>query len=342
MAVTIYDVAKAAGVGIGTVSRVLNDNANVSAQTRRKVLDAIEALGYKPNFMARNLSRAQLRTVGVVLSYLTNPFQVAVLQGIEQTLSQAEIDLVIFNLDSQDRRNTLLESLSEGRRSDGLIVISFSLPTTFIERFRRYNIPVVVTDNQDAHLPSVFVDNIYGGYLATSHLISLGHRRIAYIQDHFKAPNGPDGNWPGLDRRRGYTKALLEAGIELDLDLILEGDGHSRRRGWEAASVLMSHPNVPSAIFAASDMLALGVMEYAQNHNIRIPQDLALVGFDDIELASFANLTTVRQPMHQMGSGAARMVIDLMNGNTLTEQYRELSLELIVRNSSGTPQAIQR
>lgn len=341
MAVTIYDVAKAAGVGIGTVSRVLNDNANVSAQTRRKVLDAIESLGYKPNFMARNLSRAQLRTVGVVLSYLTNPFQVAVLQGIEQTLSQAEIDLIIFNLDSQDRRNALLESLSEGRRSDGLIVISFSLPTTFIDRFRRYNIPVVVTDNQDAHLPSVFVDNIYGGYLATSHLIDLGHRRIAYIQDHFKAPNGPDGNWPGLDRRRGYTKALIEAGIELDLNLILEGDGHSRRRGWEAANVLLSRAEPPTAIFAASDMLALGVMEYAQSQAIRIPQDLALVGFDDIELASFAGLTTVRQPMHQMGSEAARMVIDLMNGKTLTEQYRELSLELIVRNSSGTPQAIR-
>jgi DNA-binding LacI/PurR family transcriptional regulator len=184
------------------------------------------------------------------------------------------------------------------------------------------------------------VDNIYGGYLATNHLIDLGHRRIAYIQDHFKAPNGPDGNWPGLDRRRGYTKALLEADIELDLNLILEGDGHSRRRGWETASVLLSQPAPPTAIFAASDMLALGVMEYAQSQAIRIPQDLALVGFDDIELSSFAGLTTVRQPMHQMGSEAARMVVELMNGKTLTEQYRELSLELIVRNSSGTPHAI--
>ncbi|MEZ4640540.1 MAG: LacI family DNA-binding transcriptional regulator [Caldilineaceae bacterium] len=341
MAVTIYDVAKAAGVGIGTVSRVLNDNANVSAQTRRKVLDTIEALGYKPNFMARNLSRSHLRTVGVVLSYLTNPFQVAVLQGIEQTLSQAEVDLIIFNLDSQDRRNPLLERLSEGRRSDGLIVISFSLPPKFIERFRRYNIPVVITDNLDTHLPSVYVDNVYGGYLATSHLLSLGHRRIAYIQDHFKAPNGPDGNWPGLDRRRGYAKALLEVGIEVDLNLICEGDGHSRRRGWQAANELLNRPDPPGAIFAASDMLALGVIEYAQSHGIRIPEDLALVGFDDIELASFAGLTTVRQPMHQMGSEAAKMVIDLMNGKTLTEQHRELSLELIIRNSSGTPQAVR-
>ena len=342
MAVTIYDVAKAAGVGIGTVSRVLNDNANVSAQTRRKVLEAIEALGYKPNFMARNLSRSRLRTVGVVLSFLTNPFQMAVLQGIEQTLAQAEVDLIIFNLDSQDRRNPLLERLAEGHRSDGLLVISFSLPPQFVERFRRYNIPVVVSDNHDAHLPSVFVDNVYGGYLATEHLIGLGHRRIAYIQDHFKAPNGPDGNWPGFDRRRGYTRALLEAGIEVDLALIHEGDGHSRKRGWEAAAALLSNTDPPTAIFAASDMLALGVIEYARSRQIHIPNDLAVVGFDDIELASFAGLTTVRQPMHQMGSEAARMVLDLMNGKSLTEHYRQLSLELIVRNSSGAPETIQR
>jgi DNA-binding LacI/PurR family transcriptional regulator len=203
MAVTIYDVARVAGVGISTVSRVLNESASVSPQTRRKVLDAIKTLGYKPNIMARNLSRSRVRAVGVVLSYLTNPFQVAVLQGIEGTLSRAEVDLIIFSLDSQARRDTLLETLSEGRRSDGLIVVSFSLSPTSIARFQRYNIPVVITDNQDKQLPSVFVDNVYGGYLATQHLLSLGHRRIAYLQDHFKAPNGSAARLcPGAARSR--------------------------------------------------------------------------------------------------------------------------------------------
>jgi DNA-binding LacI/PurR family transcriptional regulator len=340
MAVTIYDVARVAGVGISTVSRVLNENASVSPQTRRKVLEAIEALGYKPNIMARNLSRAHVRSVGVVLSYLTNPFQVAVLQGIEQALAQAEVDLIIFSLDSQDRRKTLLESLSEGRRSDGLIVVSFSLTPTSIARFQRYNIPVVVTDNKDKQLPSVFVDNVYGGYLATQHLLSLGHRRIAYLQDHFDAPNGPDGNWPGLDRRRGYAQALLEAGLDVDLKLIHEGDGHTRQRGREATAALLAQPNPPTAIFAASDMLALGVLEYARNQRIRVPEDLAVIGFDDIELASFANLTTVRQPMQQMGSEAARLVLSLMNGELLTKRQCQLPLELVIRHSCGAAQPI--
>jgi LacI family transcriptional regulator len=340
MAVTIYDVARVAGVGISTVSRVLNENANVSPQTRHKVLEAIEALGYKPNIMARNLSRSHVRSVGVVLSYLTNPFQVAVLQGIERTLSQAEVDLIIFSLDSQDRCHTLLENLSEGRRSDGLIVVSFSLPPTSLARFQRYNIPVVITDNYDNHLPSVFVDNVRGGYLATQHLLSLGHRRIAYLQDHFKAPNGPDGNWPGLDRRRGYAQALLEAGLDVDLALIHEGDGHTRQRGWEAAAALLAQPNSPTAIFAASDILALGVLEYARNQRINVPEDLAVVGFDDIELASFANLTTVRQPMQQMGSEAARLVLALMNGELLTKRQCQLPLELVIRQSCGAVQCI--
>lgn len=340
MAVTIYDVARAAGVGISTVSRVLNENVNVSSRTRRKVLEAIEALGYKPNLMARNLSRSHMRTVGVVLSYLTNPFQVAVLQGIEQTLAESDVDLIIFNLDSQDRRNTLLENLSEGRRSNGLIIVSFSPSAPFRERFQRYNIPIVITDNYDEHLPSVYVDNVYGGYLATRHLIDLGHRRIAYIHDHFKAPNGPDGNWPGLDRRKGYVQALGEANIEIDLSLIQEGNGHTRRRGREAGAALLSQAQPPTAIFAASDMLALGVLEHARNEGIQIPQDLAVVGFDDIELASFADLTTVRQPMHQMGSQAAKMVLELMNGTTPTESHHQLSLELVVRRSCGSPQTI--
>lgn len=340
MAITIYDVARVAGVGISTVSRVLNENDNVSPQTRRKVLEAIETLGYKPNLMARNLSRTRVRSVGVVLSYLTNPFQVAVLQGIERTLAQAEVDLIIFSLDSQDRRNTLLESLSEGRRSDGLIVVSFSLPSTSLARFQRYNIPVVVTDNYDKHLPSVFVDNVYGGYLATQHLLSLGHRRIAYIQDHFKAPNGPHGNWPGLDRRRGYTQGLLEAGLEVDLRLIHEGDGHTRQRGYEAAATLLTQPDPPTAIFAASDMLALGVLEYARSRRLNVPEKLAVVGFDDIELASFAGLTTIRQPMQQMGSEAAQLVLALMNGELLTKRQRQLPLELVIRQSRGAVQPI--
>jgi LacI family transcriptional regulator len=338
MAVTIYDVANAAGVGIGTVSRVLNDNANVRPHTRRKVLDAIEVLGYKPNLMARNLSRSRVHTVGVVVSYLTSPFQVTVLRGIQQILSQANVELIIFSLDSRERRDTLLESLSDGRRSDGLIIFSFIPSPKFLQRFRRCNLSVVVVDHYDSLLPSIYVDNVRGGYLATKHLLKLGHRRIGYIQDHYTAPMGPEGNWPGVDRRQGYAQALREAGIPMDLDLIVEGKEHTRERGWAATKLLLSQEDPPTAIFASSDMLALGTLEYAKAMGIAVPGQLAVVGFDDIELASYAGLTTVRQPMEELGRKSALLVLDLLKGKRLTEEQCELPLELVVRNSCGTPQ----
>ena len=335
MSVTIYDVAKAAGVGISTVSRVLNENTNVREETRIRVLEAIEALGYKPNILARNLSRTHVQAVGVVLSYLTSPFQVTVLQGIERFLAQAGLDLTIFSLESPKRRETLLENLSHGRRCDGLIVISFTPQERFLQRFQRYHIPVVIADFQDADIPSVYVDNVEGGYLATKHLLGLGHTRIGYILDHTEPPNGSCGNEPGADRQRGYQRALLEAGIAFDPQLVSESGLHSRERGAVAAERLLNRADRPTAIFAASDMIALGVMEYARKQGLRIPEELAVIGFDDIELASFAGLTTVRQPMQEMGRHAAEIVTRLMQGEKVLRTSRQLPVELVVRESCG-------
>jgi len=335
MPVTIYDVANAAGVGISTVSRVLNENTNVREETRHRVLEAIEALGYKPNILARNLSRSHVQTVGVVLSYFTNPFQVNVLQGIERFLSQAGLDLTIFSLESPKRRETLLENLSHGRRCDGLIVVSFTPEERFLQRFQRFNIPVVIADFADERIPSVFVDNVAGGYMATKHLLNLGHTRIGYILDHVEPPNGSGGNEPGADRQRGYQQALLEAGISFDPKLVSESGLHSRERGAVAAEWLLNRTDRPTAIFAASDMIALGVMEYARGQGLRIPEELAVIGFDDIELASFAGLTTVRQPMQEMGRHAAEIVTRLMRGEKVLRISRQLPIELVVRESCG-------
>ncbi|RME53906.1 MAG: LacI family transcriptional regulator, partial [Caldilineae bacterium] len=314
MAVTIYDVAKAAGVGISTVSRVLNESQNVRPETRRRVLDAIEALGYKPNIMARNLSRTRIQTVGVVLSYLTNPFQVAVLQGIEKTLSPANFDLTIYSIDAHKRRDVLLETLSHGRRADGLILISFAPPVHLLQRFRRYNIPVVITDFHAPNLPSVYVDNVRGGRMATKHLLGLGRRRIGFILENHEDADGLRSNRPGLDRLEGYRMALEEAGLPFDPELVAIVDSHARRYGYQAAEQLLGLEHPPDAIFACSDTLALGVIQYAAEHHVTIPEELALIGYDDIELASFANLTTVRQAMNQLGSKAAELVMELMAG----------------------------
>lgn len=335
MPVTIYDVARAAGVGISTVSRVLNENTNVRVETRRRVLVAIEALGYKPNILARNLSRSHMQSVGVVLSYLTSPFQVNVLHGIERFLAQAGLDLTIFSMESPKRRETLLENLSHGRRCDGLVVISFAPQERFLQRFQRYHIPVVIADYQAAGLPSVFVDNVAGGYLATKHLLGLGHTQIGYILDHTEPPNGSGGNEPGADRQRGYQQALQEAGIPFDPMLVVESGQHSRERGAAAAEVLLNRGRPITAVFAASDMIALGLMEYTRKQGLRIPEDMAVVGFDDIELASFARLTTVRQPMQEMGWQAAEILTCLMRGGKVLQTSRQLPVELVVRDSCG-------
>lgn len=337
MAVTIYDVAREAGVGISTVSRVLNETTNVSEETRDRVLGAIKALGYTPNPAARNLSRPTVRTVGVLMSYLTNPFQVAVLQGIERSLSEAGIDLIIYNIDSHERRESLLESMTQSRRFDGLIAISFLLSEKLISRLERYNIPLVIGDHRSDRLPSVYIDNVEGGWMATRHLIKLGHRRIGYIQDYSINPNGPGGNHPGHDRYLGYCRALEEAGIDFDPDLVAIAEGHTRPRGMEAAGKLLTLTSPPSAIFAVSDMMALGVIEHARSAGVRIPQDLALVGYDDIELASFVQLSTIRQPMERLGEVVGHVAATLVAGEPLHERSIQLPLELVVRNSSGQP-----
>ncbi len=335
MAVTIYDVAKAAGVGISTVSRVINDSDRVSDETRARVLATIEDLGYKPNPMARNLSRQRIYSIGVLLSFLTSPFQVAVLQGIEQILSKAGYELVVYSIDSPERRDSVLEKLLDGLRCDGVVTVSFSPETKYLERFQRYQIPVAVTDYRKEGLPSVYVDNVRGGYLATRHLLDLGHRRIGFIQDYTQRPNGPDGNWPGQDRRMGYLRALSEAGIKPDMTLIVESGGHSRLKGAAAMARLLSLATPPTAVFAVSDMLALGAVEQARSAGVRIPEDIAIVGFDDIELAAFAGLTTVRQPMQEMGRLAAEAVVQILSGDSPNFYAHELELDLIVRQSCG-------
>ena len=341
MAVTIYDVAKAAGVGIGTVSRVINDSDRVSPETRARVLAAIEQLGYKPNPMARNLSRQRVRSIGVLLSFLTSPFQVAVLQGIEQVISKAGYELVVYSIESPERRDLVLENLLEGLRLDGVIAVSFAPEEHFLQRFRRYQIPVVVTDYHQEGLPSIFVDNVRGGRMATQHLLELGHRRIAYIQDHFQRPNGPQGNWPGQDRRLGYLQALEAAGVEAEPSLIVESQGHTRARGAAAMAQLLDRPDPPTAVFAASDMLALGAMEQIHQRGLRVPGDVALVGFDDIELAAFAALTTVRQPMRRMGRLAAQALVQLLAKEPLETLAQELPLTLVVRESCGAKAGLQ-
>jgi DNA-binding LacI/PurR family transcriptional regulator len=204
---TIRDVARKAGVGVGTVSRVINGSPAVSEATRQKVLDAIETLDFSPNLVARRLSLGKTQTIGVIVPYFTNPSVVERLRGVVSILAASAYDMVLFDVETVVRREACLRDVPRRRQVDGLLIISLELTNQEVERLDRSDIPTVLVDARHPDLNRVVVDNVEGGYIATRHLLELGHRRIGYISDFLNDPF----NSPVRDRFTGYTMALDEA-----------------------------------------------------------------------------------------------------------------------------------
>src|SRR6478736_9432411 len=217
---TIADVATRAGVGVATVSRVLNSRSNVRPATRVKVLEAIEALSYRPSPLARNLSLRRTHVIGVVVPFFTSPSAVERVRGVAAALARSPYDLMLFDIESEDRREHAFRLFDRGDRSDGLLLVSLVPPDDEVERLRSARLPCVLVDAPHPAFPSVVIDDVRGGELATSHLIELGHRRIAFIGDK---PPDPYRFASSRDRTRGYERALTAAGIEPRPDLVREG-----------------------------------------------------------------------------------------------------------------------
>jgi DNA-binding LacI/PurR family transcriptional regulator len=327
----IADVAARAGVGVATVSRVLNGRANVRPATRDRVLDAIRALNYRPSSVARSLSLQRTMVVGAVLPWFTNPSAVQRVRGIVDGLSGSPYDLMVFDVESEDRQRRAFELFDHGDRADGLLVVSTLPPEAEVERLQAAGLPCVLVDGVHPGLPSIAVDDVAGGELATRHLIALGHRRIALIGDpppEFRFSHS-------RDRTRGYERALRAAGIELRPDYVREGT----RRLHVARAIaveLLSLPARPTAIFAASDTQALGVLEAARALGIDVPRELSVIGFDDIEVASYVGLTTVRQPLVESGRRGAELLLGALSGLALEARTELLPLELVVRGTTGS------
>lgn len=329
MTVTIRDVAKRAGVGVGTVSRVLNNNSNVSDSTREFVLSVIRELNFHPSPIAQRLSRQETRTIGVILPFFTLPFFVNILEGIHSVISDAGYDLIVMNVDSPEKAHRFLESAGSGRRFDGVIIVTLPVSDDIANLFRKNSVPVVLVDSYHPSICSVNVNNETGGYLATKHLIDNGYRSIAYIGDN---QNDIFGFHTTQLRFNGYRKALSEAKIPYDPALVFHGkDG--KGSGYFGAKHLFQMAKAPSAIFAFSDTVALGVYEAAKEAKKSIPDDLAVIGFDDIETSTYISLSTVRQPMREMGCSGAQNLLRLMAGEAI-QTYTELQLALIIRNST--------
>lgn len=329
--VTIRDVAERAGVGVGTVSRVLNDHPSVRESTRQRVLQAIEELHYTPNPLARRLSLGKTLTIAVIVPFFTRPSFVERLRGIEYVLADSEYDLILFNVETTARRDEYFHTVPRRERIDGLLIISLSPRDVEVAHFLQTGVPTVLVDARHPQLSRVVIDDVNGGYMATQHLISLGHRRIGYVSDRLE---NPFNFVSSRDRYEGYRQALAEADIPFQPPYHRQGP-HGREEARTMALELLQLPDPPTAIFAASDTQAIGVLEACRDLGLRVPEDISVIGYDDIEVAEYLALTTIRQPLFASGVEGVELLLNAITQAPDTPQRVTLPVELIIRATTG-------
>ncbi len=325
---TISDIARRAEVSISTVSRVLSGTTKVTDAKRRAVLEAVTDLNYQPNVFARGLASGQSLTIGVLTQNFGSPFYDGIIQGVVRGLNRTDY-FPIF-ADGQWRSDIELEAILAmmRRQIDGLIVIGGFLVPEELEKLAR-DIPLVIVARRLAGFEEncVCIDNVQASYVATQHLIELGHRRIAHISGRLDHPDA-------RDRQQGYIMAIEEAGIQPNPELIIEGN-FRRQSGVLAIDMLLLRGVAFSAIFAANDQMAHGARLGLYRRGLRVPEDLSLVGFDDDSAAAFMipPLTTVRQPAVELGHEASKIILARLKGETASPA--RLKSELIVRESTS-------
>jgi DNA-binding LacI/PurR family transcriptional regulator len=330
---TIRDVAKRAGVGVGTVSRVLNDHPSVRDGTRQKVLSAIEALDYTPNPIARRLSLRKTLSIAVIVPFFTRPAFVERLRGVEYALAESEYDLILFNVETADKRDTYFHDVPRRERFDGLLIISLSPRDDEVKHWLEAGLPTVLVDANHPDLDRVVIDDVAGGRLATRHLIDLGHRKIGFVGDYLE---NPFNFVSSRDRYHGYRQSLAEAGIPFRAEYHRQGP-HGREPGRQSAGELLGSPDPPTAIFAASDTQAIGVLEAIQDAGLKVPQDVSVIGYDDIEIAEYLSLTTIRQPLFALGVEGVELLLNSIANVPRAPHRVLLPVELVVRDTTGPP-----
>jgi DNA-binding LacI/PurR family transcriptional regulator len=333
--VTIADVAADAGVGVGTVSRVINGSDQVRAATLHAVQDSIDRLGYRPSHAATTLVRGTPRTVAVVVAHMTRPSTVVRVASALAVLAEEGYDTIVCNVDTPAERDRHLETLLPTHRADGVLAISLPLSREQLAQFGRAGVTLVSVDTVTPGVPQTIVDDVAGGRLATGYLIGLGHRRIGFVGDMaFARPPAGLGFTSSTDRLRGYRLALAEAGVSSEAGLIRRGPHDAATAAEHAAQLLKAH-DPPTAIFAASDTQAIGVLAAAERLGVTVPGQLSVIGFDDIESAAFLGLSTVRQPLARSGTEGAQRLCALLRGERLRVRRSELPLELVPRASTA-------
>ena len=327
---TIRDVAGRAGVSVATVSRVINDSARVNPETRARVLAAIDDLDFQRSSTARNLSIGRSQGIGVIAPFFTTPSVVERLRGVVGGLARRGYDLLLFDVEAPEQRADALRDFARRDRLDGLIVISLPLSDEDVDRLQRADLPVVLVDVAHPRLPHVVIDDVHGGRLATEHLLAKGHRRIGFLGD---LPENPFGFTSSERRRRGYELALRDAGIEPGCETSSQLGPYGLDEARPLAEALLRRDDPPTAIFAASDMQAVGVLRCARELGLRVPEDIAVIGFDDIDVADLLELTTVRQPLWDSGArGAEALLLAIEDGRR--EPVRQLEPLAVVERAT--------
>lgn len=333
MPITIHDVAKKAGVGIGTVSSVLNNSRPVNQATRQKVLAAVAELDFVPNPSGRRLSMGKTHTIGVVIPFFTRPSHVQRLRGVMSIIAGSEYDIVLFTVETIPQRNDILQTAPRRGRVDGLLIFSIDPTEADVKRIRQEGIPTVLVEASHPDLCSLILDDTAAAQTAVRYLIALGHRKIAYINENLEDPFG----FPFSRRRyRGYRQALAEADLFFNPAYYRE-NLYGRDEGRHMAFELLNLPDPPTAIFTYCDIYALSVLEAARELNLNVPHDLSVVGYDDIELAHFAQLTTVRQYLFESGVRGVELLFEAMENPDTDPTHLELSPELVLRGTTAPP-----
>ena len=326
--VTIHDIARAAGVSPSTVSRVLNGTTPVAPEKRLAVLAAVDNLKYRPNMVAQGLARGRSTVVGVLTQDIASPFYGEILKGIEQRLRGSAYHALVVSGNWDIKQEIEALDLLIARRVDALIVLGGQLPDEQLRRLAE-QLPLVMVGRSVEGLEErcLRVDDFQGAYRATRYLTELGHTRIAHI-------TGLLSHHDSIDRRDGYRRVLADAGIEVDADLIVEGN-FTEQSGLIGVEVLLTRGVLFTAILAANDQMAYGARLALFRRGIRVPEDISLVGFDDQPASAYATppLTTMRQPTIEMGTCAAQAVLRLMAGEPLLPAT--FDTHLIVRESAA-------
>ena len=326
--VNIYDVAEKAGVGIGTVSRVLNNSNKVKAETREKILEVMRELNYRPNKVAQNLAKQKANAVAVIVPSFIDHFFVEVLKGIQDALEEESIDLILHKIDLNKSRMEKIMEIVHSRKVDGIAAVTMDISQTEHDELKNAGIPIVIADEFSPDFHSIYFDDIKGGEMAVDYLFNQGHREIAFI-------NGDINSLHGQKRLEGVKKSFQKNNLQFNSQIIKDGDFYAED-GYHSMQEILTLPESdwPTAVFAASDNQAIGVLKAMEEKGLKAPDDIAVIGYDNIELAKHLKITTIWQPMYELGHLAIEVLLKAINGELDDTYQKELELKLVKRETA--------